>query len=73
MEERRWPLIGYKNTEIHSGYGIVEIIKWRDNYMAWANEKVTLHISILICYISFSLDSFCLQRGNQVFNNLHQI
>ena len=40
VEERRWPLIGTKANELHSGYGIVTIIRWRDNYLAWANEKV---------------------------------
>ncbi|XP_003382724.1 PREDICTED: vacuolar protein sorting-associated protein 41 homolog [Amphimedon queenslandica] len=61
VEERRWPLIGYKNTEIHSGYGIVEVIKWRDNYMAWANEKTVFAYNVatksLITCIRFDEES----------------
>jgi hypothetical protein len=39
VEERRWPLIGYKTSELQFNYGIINVIKWRDNYIAWANDK----------------------------------
>ena len=55
VEERRWPLIGTKANELHSGYGIVTIIRWRDNYLAWANEKVCVCVCVCV-YQLFSLD-----------------
>ena len=39
VEERRWPL-GNKITELHGGFGIISTIKWKENLIAWANEKV---------------------------------
>ena len=48
VEERRWPL-GNKITELHGGFGIISTIKWKENLIAWANEKV-LHLEILFSY-----------------------
>ena len=39
VEERRWPL-GNKITELHGGFGLISTIKWKENLIAWANEKV---------------------------------
>ena len=39
VEERRWPL-GNKITELHGGFGAISTIKWKENLIAWANEKV---------------------------------
>lgn len=49
VEERRWPLIGHKFTDLHYGYGLISLIKWRDNYIAWANESVCCisHVSVM--------------------------
>ena len=49
VEERRWPL-GNKIAELHGGFGTISTIKWKENLIAWANEKV-LHLhNILISY-----------------------
>ena len=39
VEERRWPL-GNKITELHGGFGTISTIRWKENLIAWANEKV---------------------------------
>ena len=39
VEERRWPL-GNKTVDLHGGYGVISTIKWKENLIAWANEKV---------------------------------
>ena len=40
VEERRWPL-GTKTVVLHGdGYGVISTIKWKENLIAWANEKV---------------------------------
>ena len=51
VEERRWPLIGHKMSELHQGYGLVGVIKWRDQLIAWANEKVCT-VACIACNIA---------------------
>ena len=46
VEERRWPL-GNKVTELHGGFGVISTIKWKDNLIAWANEKVWIWLTHL--------------------------
>ena len=41
IEERRWPM-GNKTMELHGGYGPITTIKWKENLIAWANDKVEL-------------------------------
>lgn len=43
IEERRWPM-GNKYTELHGGFGTISTIKWKENLIAWANEKVYLFL-----------------------------
>ena len=40
IEERRWP-IGSKKSVIHAGEGEIADIKWRGNYIVWANDTVS--------------------------------
>ena len=40
IEERRWP-IGSKKSVIHAGEGVIADIKWRGNYIVWANDTVS--------------------------------
>ena len=40
IEERRWP-IGNKKSVIHGGEGEIADIKWRGNYIVWANDTVS--------------------------------
>jgi len=32
--------MGNKTTELHGGYGPIPTIKWKENLIAWANDKV---------------------------------
>ena len=41
IEERRWPL-GNKMTDLDAGCGIISTIKWKENLLAWANDRVSL-------------------------------
>lgn len=43
IEERRWPM-GNKTMELHGGYGPIPTIKWKENLIAWANDKVGVEI-----------------------------
>ncbi len=43
VEERRWSLTN-KVTQLDAGYGKITTIKWKDNLIAWANEKVTVYM-----------------------------
>lgn len=41
IEERRWPM-GSKRSIIHAGEGVIADIKWRGNYIVWANDTVSV-------------------------------
>ena len=32
--------MGNKTMELHGGYGPIPTIKWKENLIAWANDKV---------------------------------
>jgi len=38
--------MGSKKSTIHAGEGVIADIKWRGNYIVWANDKVNLYLSI---------------------------
>ena len=38
VEERRWPL-GNKVTDLHAGGGTITTVKWKDTFIAWANQS----------------------------------
>ena len=40
IEERRWPMSNKKSV-IHAGEGAVADIRWRGNYIVWANDSVS--------------------------------
>ncbi|XP_064401865.1 vacuolar protein sorting-associated protein 41 homolog [Halichondria panicea] len=60
VEERRWPLTN-KVNQLDAGYGRVTTIKWKDNLIAWANEKMVMVYDVAlrekITSISFEEES----------------
>ena len=70
VEERRWPL-GNKVNEIYrSYYGQITTIKWRDNYIAWAYDKVSPCVIVYVKCIVVSewevLSSLCPARYGRI-------
>ena len=48
--EKGW--LRNKSTVIHSGEGFVRSIKWKGNFIAWANSQVSLSLLSIYCNIS---------------------
>jgi hypothetical protein len=45
MQEKGW--LGYKEQVIHSGEGPIWAIEWRGDLIAWANDLVSYHRTVL--------------------------
>ena len=63
IEERRWP-IGSKKSVIHAGEGVIADIKWRGNYIVWANDTVSHAYARIGLYqqVDKSDDNMCMQH-----------